>query len=71
MRLLNENSRTQDRGALTRRTSLVLIASTLMASVIETAEAASGDTMTIAVHVSLPPAWLDPSDRTIAMPSSA
>ena len=48
--------------SLTRRTSLALMASTLMASIHENAEAATKDTLTIAVHVSLPPAWLDPGE---------
>ncbi len=48
--------------SLTRRISLALMASTLMASIHENAEAAAKDTLTIAVHVSLPPAWLDPGE---------
>jgi len=49
-------------GAITRRTSLALLASSMFAGVQQAAEAAPSGTMTIAVHVSLPPAWLDPSE---------
>lgn len=47
---------------VTRRTSLSLIASGLMAALADPAIAAPNGTMTVAVHVSLPPAWLDPSE---------
>ncbi|MGE4045695.1 MAG: ABC transporter substrate-binding protein [Acetobacteraceae bacterium] len=49
-------------GAITRRTSLALMASSVFAGMQQAAVAAPNGTMTIAVHVSLPPAWLDPSE---------
>ena len=49
-------------GFVTRRTSLALMASSVLAAAYESARAATNDTLTIAVHVSLPPSWLDPSE---------
>lgn len=48
--------------SISRRTSLALMVSGLLAGALEEAEAAEADTLTIAVHVSLPPAWLDPGE---------
>ena len=53
---------TADSTSITRRASLALTASALMAGIQGKAAAAAKDTLTIAVHVSLPPGWLDPSE---------
>ncbi len=45
-----------------RRASLALLASGILASGYRQAHAAANGTLTIAVHVSLPPSWLDPSE---------
>lgn len=47
---------------LTRRSSLALMASGILAAATDRAIAAGDDTMTVAVHVSLPPSWLDPGE---------
>jgi peptide/nickel transport system substrate-binding protein len=57
-----ENPKTESSTLLTRRSSLALMASSFLAEAYQKAEAATNDTMTIAVHVSLPPSWLDPSE---------
>ena len=49
-------------GLIGRRAGLALMASSLLAAAYENADAAPNGTMTIAVHVSLPPSWLDPSE---------
>ena len=46
----------------TRRESLALMASGLMAAMNDPAAAAPSGTLTIAVHVSLAPIWFDPSE---------
>src|ERR1051326_5560273 len=46
----------------TRRNSLALMASSLMATLTHPTFAAPPDTMTIAVHISLAPAWFDPGE---------
>ena len=48
--------------AIGRRTGLALLASGVLASGYRVAHAAVNGTLTIAVHVSLPPSWLDPSE---------
>ena len=47
---------------VTRRRGLALTASGLFAALTDSAAAAPSGTMTVAVHVSLPPSWFDPSD---------
>ena len=47
---------------VTRRTGLSLMAGGLMAALTDPANAAPSGTMTVGVHVSLPPVWFDPSD---------
>lgn len=50
-------------GMITRRTSLALMASGLLAGAGQQAQAAApSGTFTIASHVTLPPAWLDPGE---------
>ncbi len=52
----------QPPGTLTRRAGLALTASGLMAALSDPALATPSGTMTIAVHVSLAPAWFDPGE---------
>src|SRR6185437_3216344 len=47
---------------LTRRSGLALAASGLMAALTDASVAAPAGTMTVAVHVSLAPAWFDPGE---------
>lgn len=49
---------------LTRRTSLGLLLSGLIAGEIPSAHAAAQGTLTIAMHVSLAPTWFDPGETT-------
>lgn len=62
MRSLNGDSDPARPATIGRRNMVALAAAGVLASVIEKAEAAPKGEMTIAVHVSLPPTWLDPSD---------
>ena len=47
---------------MTRRHGLGIMASGLMAALSDPSNAAPSGTMTIAVHVSLAPAWFDPGE---------
>ena len=49
-------------GTITRRTSLALMTSSMVAGLHEKALAAPNGTFTIASHVSLPPTWFDPGE---------
>lgn len=62
MRSMAETAGATRPGAIGRRTGLALLASGILAGGARTAKAAASGTVTAAVHVSLPPAWLDPSE---------